>query len=400
MEQAYRKLIKELENHRLVESIDHNYYEIKIKWKSGIKERLILNKSENKYYTKKYLRSKVYRPWFVPKALWWEDISNGRMPKPNYLFGINDIEHDVSKYPNFINWNWSDIQKSYFFERLILVHEILDFIIKNGWKDYQFPENVLANDLNIIINEDLSSYKMKKINFYRLKRHPKGIRPGEKIIKHFLPYGDYGLDNPSYMFNCTKKSDIKRIYLAIRLIFTRNQRAKQKGSKKRIDVNYQNIMRTMRCKRQSIKPHIIKQIGLYRRLIRDFNFVGKSFYDIDPMFGEKAIAAFSEDCHYYFNKTCPFDIRAPKLSKFLNYDFIEDDNKTRYDFSIYDSEYHHEEVLDEIMKIMPTKVDYLLIYIKNMYYDDFIKKHKPIKYFNMKTSKLNKYCGKWLLFEF
>jgi len=399
MEQAYRKLIKELGNHRLVESVSHNYYEIKVHWKSGIKERLVLNRPENNKYKRiSYLKSPVYRPWFVPKATWWEQISNGFNPQPNYLNGVNDIEFDVSEYPFLINWNWSDVKKSYFFERLILVHEILDFIIDKQWKDIKYPTNFLVQDLESILKDDLSLYKMKSIDFYCLRR--KKPSPGSSLIKHFFPYGDYGYNNPSYLFKCDRFSNIKRIYLAIKLIFKRNYASKKKGIKRSLDINYENILKTMKNNNGPAKPYKSKQIGMYRRIIKDLSLSGQSFFDIDPFLGERSLAAYAEQCPYFYNPTCPFDEYCHNLGEFLNFDFIEDDQIRRYDFSIYDSEEYSEELFEEVYDIMSRRVDTGIIYIKNMHYDKFKDKHKPDEYFNMKTSRMFQHCGKWMVFRF
>lgn len=400
MEQAYRRLIERLSKHELMqEVIDYNHHEIKILWKSGIKERLVLPRTETSPYRKSsFYRSKIYAPVFVPKAMWWEDLSNDYYSKHNYLENINDIEYNIENYKNFINWKWSDFIKSKFFERLITTHKILDFIIKNGWNQEKYPIKSLNEDLNLVLNDDLTKYKLKKIDFYALRYHKGGVRPGEKILRHFFPMGDYSRKNPSNLFNCKNIDDIRRVYKAIKILIHKNYRLKDKP-KKIIDINYRNLLKCMRYNKTPVAVYKHRQIGLYRRLMQDLDLNGKSFFDIDPSFGERALAAYVEDCPYFYNPTCPFDACASELSKFINYEFnIADDR--RYDFSIYDNEIYNKIIFENILNTMSEKVDVGLIYLKNLYYDDFIKTNKPDKYFNMKTSRMSQYCGKWLLYYF
>lgn len=400
MEQAYRRLIDNLSKHRLIEEIaDYNYHEIKIVWKSGVRERIVLPRVETSPHRKlSFYKSKRYYPVFAPKAMWWEDLSNDYYPKHNYLENINDLEHNVDNHVQFINWKWSDYKKSRFFEKLITVHEILDVIIKNGWSKENYPIQSLHEDLNFVLNDDLSKYKLKKLDFYCLRMHAQMRRPGEKILKHFFPMGDYARKNPSHLFNCKNVDDIRRVYKAMRMLINRNYRQKNNPKKLR-DINYNNILKSMRYNKIQVSIYRSRQIGLYRRLIQDLGLNGKSFFDVDPLFGERALAAYVEECPYFYIPTCPFDICAPNLSKFINYDFnIADDR--RYDFSMYDNELYNKNIFEKVLNIMSEKVDVGLIYVKNLYYDDFAKNNKPDKYFHMKTSRMFQYCGRWLLYYF
>lgn len=397
MEQAYRKLIKKLSEHELVESVSGSYYDIKVCWKSGIKERIVLQRRENNAFKRlRYLKSPKYRPHFAPRAVWWEDLSNGYEVVPNYFEGINEFEHNLDDHPGFINWKWSEIERMGFYERLILMHRILQFFIDNGWKKLIYPQQSLADDVNLILSDDLTKYKLKKIDFYCLRRHKQ--RPGEKIIKHFMPYGHFGYNNPSHLLKCETFRDIKRIHSALRLLFNRNL----KNPKKKSDINYNTVLGVIKnpTLHKQAKLYIPRQIGLYRRIIKDLELSGRSFYDVEPFLGERSLAAYAEGCPYHFKPSCPFDENSKALGKFLGCEFYEDSDDRRYDFSIYDNENYDLDTLLHVHKLMSEKVDTGLIYIQNMYYDDFRAHHEPDEVRHMKTSRSFQYCGRWMIFNF
>jgi hypothetical protein len=371
MEQVFRKLIKELKNNPIVEKVTINYYEIKIKWKNGFKQRLILNKPENEFKDLSYRRSPIYNYHYMPLAYWWSDISDNKKLKPNYLEDINEIEHDLKEYRGMINWKYKDYENLKEYDRLIVISEIMDYIITNEWINPKYPKVSLTDDINNLLNDNPNTYKIHKFKGY----HTKATKPGEKLIKNFMPFAYYSKRSIStyVLFDFKKLYNIKRLYRTLLLIIKINEELKQKNKKTRIDFNYETISRYFVTKRRYEKrkkylAYRIKQLGVYRSLIQDLELNGKSFYDIDPYLGENALIAYSEKCPYYYRPTCPFDEHCHELEKFLNYKFNIDE-KGHYDFTIYDFTIHDlpdkYEEFTKIFKILKSKADIVIIHSSN-----------------------------------
>lgn len=409
MEQAYRRLIRELENHPLVKRIDDaDYYAIKLTWESGVRERLVFNRYENNEFMRlRYLRSPVYRPHFLPKARWWDRLSNGKHIKPSFQENINLIENDPEDYPMLINWRWSDYLQGRFFERLILIHEILDYITKHGWTSIKYPESTLNEDLQSVFSQDLKNYRFKWRHAYRFFRFTGALRPGEKILKHFLPIGFYGKYQPSYLMSVCSRGGARRVYKAIRnVIATNNRLHRNTRWKKRYDINYDTILKFMNIRgyggsygRAYRKK--FRHIGLYRRLIQDFELSGKSFFDIDPYMGEKSLAAFAQKCPYFFRPTPPFDTSFKPMADFLSAEFNCYDENARYDFTIYDNDLSiNIDRFKAVMEELPHRVDMAIIFMNNEYMDEFVAKFPPDNGYHMRLGRFPPKNGKWLTYYF
>lgn len=402
MEQAFRKLKNELLNLPSIVEVKTNYYYFQIKWKYGIKERLILNKFDNNDKLKtRYLKSHI-RPHFLPKALWWEELSNNKKPKIHYLENV-EFEENIENFSNLVNWKWSDYLECKFFERLLLIHEILQYVIDNGWKEQRFPENTLRHSMQLIYDEGPDPYKYKNRNRkgYRTRGYNNKEKPGDKLIQHFMPYGFYGKNDPKYMLDCSHARNIRRTYFAIRNIISKNKLLKQKGRKQFLDFNYANIIKCMRDQRRSVylKPYRMRQIGLFRVLINDLDLAGKSFYDVDPELGELHLVAHSMGCPYYYRESAPFDEHGPKMSEFLKSDCHADKDGIRYDFGIYYNNFFDYDLTKEAFEIMKNKVDLLIIFVEYSAINEWLKEypgcHQKIP---LNRNKNPNYHGDFLLY--
>lgn len=401
MEQAYRRLKTELLNNPLVDDVDLSYLYIIVTWKSGIKERLVTKRFLNRNSLVYYSKSKI-RPWFMPPAMWWEDLSNGLKPMPHYLDNV-EYEDDLDKYSNLINWKWSDYKKAKFFERLITVHEIFQYIIDNGWKEQKYPEHSLTNSLQLVYNEKLQQFKLKRSG-YKTRSYPRlAERPAQKLLEHFMPYGFYGRDDPYYYMSTKTPRSKKRVYLAIRNIINRNYALEKKGRKKFFDFNYNNILKMMRLQHRSsirVAPYSIRQINLFVTIMKDLDLEGKSFYDVNPMMGELHIAAHVLNCPYYYRESIPFDQGSKELSKFINSHCEIDEGNSTYDFGIYDGNFFFDyDRTQHAFELLNEKTNLAMIFIPNEFYDKWISEHKKhddeIK---LMISRNKMKCGRLLLY--
>lgn len=399
--------MENLKNHPLVRRIDEvTYYAIKLTWHSGVRERLVIRRYENDQFLRiRYLKSPVYRPHFMPKARWWDDLSNGRKIKPGFLEGINDIEHSPEDYPMLINWKWADYIKARFYEKLIFIHEVLDYITKHGWTSIKYPEATLSEDLQRLVSQNLKNYQFKRRQAYRFIRLSDN-RPGEKVLKHFMPYGYYGKYQPSYLMSVCSKSNAKRVYKGIRNVIRNNYRLDNNTKwKKRYDINYETILRFMNMKRVQSYGRAFKRkfrhTGLYRRLIQDFELGGQLFFDIDPNMGEKSLAAYIEGCPYFFRPTPPFDVSYQPLAEFLGAEFNQYERGMRYDFTIFDNDLvMNMDRFYAVMEELPNWVDMAIVFMDNEHMEEFTSKFPPDDGFYMKVCKNPAKNGKWLIFYF
>lgn len=400
MEQAYRRLKEELLKNPLVSKVDISYLYLTVTWKSGIKERLVIKRFLNSY--KGYIHSRLIRPQFMPSAMWWEDLSNGYKPKPHYLDDV-EYEDDIEQYSNLINWKWSDFKKAGFFERLITIHEILEYIIKNGWKEQKYPNSSLINSLQLVYNEKTKAFKMNNSIGYKLKSYRKlAERPAGKLLEHFMPYGFYGKDDPYYFMSAKTMKQRRRIYLAINNVIRRNKTLEKKGKKQFFDFNYRNILKMMRIQHKSIRviPYSIRQINLYTTIIKDLGLDGQSFYDVDPALGELHIAAHATNCPYYYRESAPFDQGCKELSKFLKSHCEKDSDNMTYDFGIYDGNFlPNYDKTEHAFELLTKKTNIAILYVANKYFDKWVSEHKKHDdQYEMKVSRSYLMSGKLLIY--
>lgn len=165
-----------------------------------------------------------------------------------------------------------DIKKAGFCQIRFMVHELVDRLVKEGWSELKYPPISLKKDLEAV----------KKFNHKQLFKNLEfSVYQGNKsagslIIRHFIPCGD----------------------------LTHHGRQTFKEAW-RPDVLNQVINANLRSNRDITRASITHILGTYRgRIISGpkipnvniwtsiFKAIGtKSIYDIDPNFGEKAIAA-------------------------------------------------------------------------------------------------------------
>ena len=402
MEQAYRRLVKELKDSGLVKKLSHNYYEIKIHWNTGIKERLVLRRRENNgYKIYKYLRSR-YRPRFMPPAKWWDDLYSEYKINHDFMY-VNELLDEEKTYSNLVRWKWCDYQKANFYERLLLHQQIILYITENGWNHNGYPSHVLSNSLKLLLNEKPSRYYKEKPKLsFKLTNFGGKERPGAKLLQHFIPHGLYGQFEPVYMFNMQKIRNKRRVYNSINCIIRHNIKREKRGRKQFTDFTYETIFKHMTKPRSSarVRPQKIRQIGLYRAMIQRFELSGHSMFDIDPIMGEMALAAHLEECPYYFRPSCPFDVSAKEMSEFLNTEFNEDIDG-HYDFTIFDnSMVYKEELYFAAMDIFSEKVDTAIIFVNNQNMDSFTSRFQPHEEYQMRCHNLEHLNGKWLVFHF
>lgn len=393
MELPYRVLRQKLSEHPLVSKVTSNYFNIMVTWKSGIKEKWAINRKER-------MGRSIYKssiaPIVIPISKWWEDLSNDKKLVKSYKFGINELEHDVTKYPNFTRWSWSEFVKLGFYEQRIFVHEFLQFVLDNGWNNNQYSENVLNHSLQLVFDEQLKTYSYGR--GWKLGRRYAKEKPGHRLIDHYIPLDRYGKHSYSGFLDRRTKFHVTLLYRGIVNLIRYNRSLIKKGEKpKYLYFDYDSLLANLRFHREKAMVAKIRPISLYRSIIKEFGMSGKSMYDFDPLYGEKSIAAFAEECPYYYRPTCPFDMGANGLAKFLGTSFAED-HGGRYDFTIIDFNFKFKPDLFKIvMETVYPKVDSMIMFVDNFNIEEIIAKYKPRKSIPMRVSRFNMINGAFLL---
>lgn len=397
MEQAYRRLISELEIHPYVRWLRYDYKCIKIRWKTGIGERLYFNRYLTKHLFKTWYKSSKYRPIKVPHVYWWDQLSNGRKIEPHYLCGVNDIEYDLHDYVSLKYWKWIDYRRANFYERLLFVQELMMFFMENKWQDFRYPDNILLDSYNEAANEDISNYKHKD-NYKCVTRKEK---PGIKLMQHFMPFGLYSTNSPSFYFKFKSRWYRKKLYNSIRRIILRNRILERKGRKKSFhNFSYRTVLKFMNMNKRTIKTYRFKPLGIYRRLINDYDLTSKTFFDADPGMGEKALSAFIENCPYFYVDSCPFDHYGPKMAEFLNMPINKFDESSRYDFSILDNEFLFDEKrIDDYMNKYSKHVDMSFVYVNDKNVIKITDKYPPNEMVGFYIHPYSSSRGKLLIYH-
>ncbi len=400
MEQAYRALKKSLDLNNRVKKSNINYYGFKVIWNNFIKDTISINR---KLYGKGLQFKKKHFLWIAPDVRWFDELSeNKSVPRFN-KYGINEIESD-DEYFNLSKWSYDDYAKLKFFDRYLFVHSLLDFIVEHGWKPFKYPNEVLIKNYHDVLNENINSHR--RANGYRLQKSTfrNTDRPGDLILEHFMPNGYYNLSSTKLIFNFKHKYTIHKWYRAILRILRQNKRFKKDGIRKTIDLDYKNIIKAIKVsnyKQSFFKLCKFRPTCLYRLIIKDLGLSGKTFFDFEPRYGEKFLAAAAEECSYRFRPTCPFDTYYKEISKFIDYDNIgEYNDNDQYDFAIVDFDFKFtRQMFDYYMKNHFKKVDVNIIFVSNPFVESIEQEFKPSRKIPMITSQFPGLNGYLFVYE-
>ena len=340
----------------------------------------------------------------ISDVRWWDQLCENKVV-PRYLkYNINEIDLNDNEYFNLSKWSYEDFSKLKFFDRYMFVHDLLDFIMEHGWKPFKYPDEILIKNYKDVVDENIKSHK--RLTGYRLAKNTfkNKDRPGDLILEHFMPNGYYNLSSTKLIFNFKHKYTIHKWYRAILRIIYKNRRMKKAGSTRVIDFDYKTIIKSIKVsdyKDKHFKICKFRPVSLYRALISDLGLSGKTFFDFEPRYGEKFLAAAVEECQYYFRPTCPFDTYYKDVAKFIGYDGISEfDESIRYDFSIVDFDFKfNKSVFDHYMKNYFKLVDTNVIFVSAPFADDISKLYPPSKKIPMIVSNFPGLNGYWFVYN-
>lgn len=381
MEQAYRALKKLLEQDPRVKKVSFNYYGLKVIWNNHLRDIIHINR---KQFGKPIRAKKKHFLWTVPDVRWIDDIYDNKTVPRHFRYNFNELETKDDEYFNLSRWSYENYSGLKFLDRYLFVHGLLDYIVEHGWQLFKYPDEVLRENYQSIIDEGTNSHR-KRIG-YRLAKYlyKNKDRPGDLILENFMPSGHYNTSSVKLIFNFKHKYTICKWYKAIFKIIRKNRSLKKNGINKVVDFDYKTMIKSIKVSKfrdKHFKSYSFRPVNLYRAIIYDLGLSGKTFFDFEPRYGEKFLAAAVEECPYYFRPTCPFDTYYKDVANFIeNTNISKYDESIRYDFSIVDFDFKFNmSVFEHYMENYFKKVDTNIIFVSNAYIDDISKKYPPFK---------------------
>ena len=104
-------------------------------------------------------------------------------------FEASTLDKNYDFLQQFFIVQHKDFKKAGFCNQRILVHQLIDRLVKEGWIELMYPEHVLTKELELLRNEDLTPYF--KYNKFDVYPHVGGQpAKGTLIIRNFVACGD------------------------------------------------------------------------------------------------------------------------------------------------------------------------------------------------------------------
>ena len=336
-----RKLVKDLNNHPLVESATLSHAAIIVKFKNGIRER---------WCTKLSDASERWRLFYMPKDFGaiGDKVQIGR----EYQF--NSLDDEYEEFKPFFLIRKSHYLKASFVAQRMMIHTLIDRILQNGWIEIRYPRNILIDDFKNLKNDRLGRFNWgRSLRIHGCYGNSRSKTYGRYILEHFLDLGDLGKRTFSETW-----SDPGCLYIAIRKVM-----------KYKRDITRTSILREMNTANNKSRsgPRFIHP-NFYRAIFRRFKISGCKLADPSPGDGSKALAAMSEGISYYYGEDI-FSRYVKDITKFLGVDASPIDG-SRYDVAFLDFGWKPAPNLVEELCKWREQADQVLLYVPRSMKDE------------------------------
>ena len=191
-------------------------------------------------------------------------------------FEANPLDPSFDFLQQFFIVQYKDFAKAGFCNQRILVHQLVDRLVKEGWMELKTPATVLKRELGLLREEDLGPY-MKHNKFDVYPRVGGGPAKGTRIIRHFVSCGDMRHKNrPTLRASWN--------HVALCQVVNRCFDIKE-------DATRSSIVRllTIHPSSRIASGPKLPPINIWRAVFDKVK--PKSIFDVDSHLGEKAIAA-------------------------------------------------------------------------------------------------------------
>lgn len=164
-----------------------------------------------------------------------------------------------------------DLKKAGFCQIRFMVHQLVERLMREGWSELKYPQIALKKDLEAV----------KKFNFKQLfKNQAFSIYPGKAsgslIIRHFVPCGDLAHTGRKTLKESWRT---ETLFQALNMNLSSNR-----------DITRASIVHMLGTYNgRAIAGPKIPNVNIWAAVMKAIGTT--SVYDLDPNFGEKAIAA-------------------------------------------------------------------------------------------------------------
>lgn len=287
-----RKALQRLREHKSVLEVTYNWYEIRVKFLTGIRENWVLHKRSDR-------RRQFSIPFNENDKMWVKEIPTfcEFQSKP-----FDDVHNDIIK--PFFKVQYLNVANAGFMDSRIKVHELTQQIYEEGWIEPLYPKEALREDLKRVCDQDptKAAHSVNHISAY-----PSGTRqPGVVVLSHFAP--DWGgLKDPYRPTLKEAWSKKNTIYRLINVMWRMNR-----------DITRTELIRTaMGFKSRKYGPRFIAPI-FYRGLIeRVLGLKSPTVLDPTPSHGSVALALAAKGGSMLFEPDGRFSEFSSGLSDFL-----------------------------------------------------------------------------------
>lgn len=360
-----KKLVDNLKHHPLVESAEYNFNEVKVNFKHGLVESWLLPTSDQK---KLWPYCGMYHFERLPEDL--KDIDQISKIPIRSEFNISSLDPNYDSLKHLFIVKKSDYRGKNIPSIRMMVHNLINEILARGWKDIKYPEDIVINDY-----DKLRNYNLNKFFYSGLIRVLEKKYVGMRLIEHFMPMGDVGI-NRTY-----KEAWVDPTTLRVAITDLIN---------KRKSITIRNIMSAItRAKnpKREVRFRILSP-NMYRLLFKTLGVSGK-VADITPCYGSKAIACAIENIDYY--KINHLNDNFTALLKFLgvNHNIIKDEI---YDWILLDNDMRDNPSLLKNVKEWKDKAKNIFLFVLKERSEELKSILQPKRIYNIQ-SRVNTELG-------
>lgn len=191
-------------------------------------------------------------------------------------FETNSLDPNYDFLQRFFIVQYKEFKKAGFCNQRILVHQLIDRLVKESWMELKYPEPALVRELELLHGEDLTPYF--KVNKFDVYPHVGGQpAKGTLLIRHFVACGDTRVGN---------RPTLRASWRPVPLCRVINRCLEIKE-----DITRSSLVRLLTIHPSSTiaSGPKIPPINIWRAVFEKVK--PKSIFDVDSHFGEKAIAA-------------------------------------------------------------------------------------------------------------
>lgn len=266
-----RETLKRLNNHQLVSEVSfervYGNGTFSVTFTDGITET---------WYMSDNIKEKHIFDSIMPKDEWFKN----KQIKTYREFEANPLNPDYQQLQSYFLISKKELKEAGFCEVRLKIHELIDSLIKEGWISFKYPDNSLRKDFELLKKDDLNNYAegTHRIAPYRAK--PKG---GKLLLMHFNDIGDI-----KYSYRPTFRESWAPVplYQAITNLVSARKNITRSAINK--------FIATMGGRHTS--GFRVPLIHAWQAIFTKMKI--SSVYDLEPNYGEKAIAAAAHNIHY------------------------------------------------------------------------------------------------------